>query len=703
MSKEQFIGLDFETYGDVDLRKHGLPRYVDSPNFRVLLAACVWMDETTGKQESAVLDFVMDEEAATKELMYLIGDCTIVAHNAQFERAVLANLDLALPVNRFVDSAAMARACGFGSSLEAAAPQALGVDKIAAGRHLIQLFSIPHKDQLTAAFDESLVEEHPQDWAEFQYYCKIDAELSLRLAMKLSGQLLDKERRYMDITMYMNTLGWNVDMKAVKEMWRRYGVNREKAVQEFRDACDAPDLNLDSFKQCSEWCAERGVKARSFDKEHVEKMLKSLRRKLLLPTTVGEKRRKYEEVVSLLQTKQIMGGSSLKKLETITNTLCECGRLHDQYLHIGAAATYRTSGRGVQMQNLKRLEGEGDDMTELFVPDTDWTNDKLAANLRQVFTAASPQGQLIVGDFSSVESRGLAWLAGEQWKLDAYRGGEDLYKVLAGIIFHKDTKDVSKDERQIGKVGELACGYGAGAGAVREFAAAMGVELSEAEAAKLVSDWRRANPDIVLLWDALDWMMKETLESGTTHLLPTRHGYIQFERMAAPESLCEQLKDPDLHSLKVGFVLFALGEKEETYFERVLHGTRLRGKSVTYWKPSDRKTGDLWKDRFTDPKTGVQRMYTVYGGKLAGLLTQSLCREIFFESLSQIFEWTLDKDNVWPIGQFHDEIVLEWEPGGGWQSDLGATMEVLGRCMTTTSLPGFPLDAVVKHDHRYIK
>jgi hypothetical protein len=71
--------------------------------------------------------------------------------------------------------------------------------------------------------------------------------------------------------------------------------------------------------------------------------------------------------------------------------------------------------------------------------------------------------------------------------------------------------------------------------------------------------------------------------------------------------------------------------------------------------------------------------------------------------LNQVFEWTLDKDNVWPIGQFHDEIVLEWEPGDQWQSDLGATMEVLGRCMTTTSLPGFPLDAVVKHDHRYIK
>jgi DNA polymerase len=673
---------------------------VDSPNFRVLLAALVWVDEDTKELESTVLDFVMDEEAAAKELMYLIGDRTVVAHNAQFERAVLANLDLPLPVDRFVDSAAMARACGFGSSLEAAAPQALGVDKVAAGRHLIQLFSIPHKDQLTAAFDESLVDEHPQDWAEFQYYCKMDAELSLLLAMQLSSHLLDKERHYMDITMYMNTIGWNVDMKAVKEMWRRYGFNREMAVQEFREACNAPDLNLDSFKQCSEWCAERGVRARSFNKEHVEQMLKSLRRKLLLPTVVGDKRRKYEEVVRLLETKQIVGGSSLKKLETITNTICKCGRLHDQYLHIGAAATYRTSGRGVQMQNLKRLEGEGDDMTELFVPDTDWTNDKLAANLRQVFTAANPKGQLIVGDFSSVESRGLAWLAGEQWKLDAYRAGEDLYKVLAGIIFHKDTKDVSKGERQIGKVGELACGYGAGAGAVREFAALMGVELSEAEAAKLVSDWRKANPAIVQLWDSLDRSMKETLETGVPRMIGTRHGYITFEREAAPESLCKQLNDPDLHSLRVGFLL---RDQEEAYFERVLHGTRLRGKTVTYWKPSDRKTGDLWKDRFTDPKTGVQRMYTVYGGKLAGLLTQSLCREIFFESLNQVFEWTLDKDNVWPIGQFHDEIVLEWEPGDQWQSDLGATMEVLGRCMTTTSLPGFPLDAVVKHDHRYIK
>jgi hypothetical protein len=126
----------------------------------------------------------------------------------------------------------------------------------------------------------------------------------------------------------------------------------------------------------------------------------------------------------------------------------------------------------------------------------------------------------------------------------------------------------------------------------------------------------------------------------------------------------------------------------------------VHGRNVQYWKPSERKTGDLWTDRFTDPKTKQQRKYSVYGGKLAGLLTQSLCREMFFESLASL-QKVVDKiDNLEVIGQFHDEIVMEWRPG---TYPLDKAVALLEDRMTTTLLTDFPLGAEVKHAHRYIK
>ena len=119
----------------------------------------------------------------------------------------------------------------------------------------------------------------------------------------------------------------------------------------------------------------------------------------------------------MLRTKQVLGGSSLKKLKVILDTVGPDGVLRDQYMHCGAGQSFRTSGRGVQMQNLKRLPPQPRGIAELFDPQQDWTNEELAENVRQCFTAHHPQGSLIVGDFSSVESRGLAYLAGEQWKL----------------------------------------------------------------------------------------------------------------------------------------------------------------------------------------------------------------------------------------------------------------------------------------------
>ena len=684
------IGLDFETYASTDLLKHGLDQYVNCPDFQVLLGV------TATQLSTLALDFVNNSNA-TEELRKMLEHKWIVAHNAGFERAVLKRIGIDLPADRFFDSAAMARAAGAAGKLEAAAPQLLGVDKLESGLELIKLFSIPGEYQVfSSAFDPQVITDHPDQWKLFESYCRLDAELSLRLFHATRQQIPEHEFYYNAVTMEMNSTGWPVDLDLVRNMQARYLENVEQAVHKFKRDNDADELNLNSFPQLKAWCKKRGVNARSFNEQSVQKMLDILQRKLDAMSADDAKRDGYMQVVDLLHTKQIMGGSSLKKLQTILDTVGSDGRLHDQYLHCGAGATYRTSGRGVQMQNLKRLTNE-DDVELLFDADTQWDNQQLASNLRQVFTSSHPEGALLVGDFSSVESRGLAWQAGEQWKLDAYAQHEDLYKVQAAHIFGIEPHDVNSSQRQIGKVAELSCGYGAGAEAVMVFAEKMGVNLDLGEAGKLVKDWRAVNLHTGEYWQELDEALHRTTGGAyPTVLLP--FGKVQFIPKAAPLSLMKQTGNDDLVSIQISVHL----HNNQRLFTRVIHGVHPAGSGLHFWKPSERKTGDLWKKTFTDPKTKRLKPYTIYGAKLSGILTQSLCREIFFQTLEKVYNWTTEHANLQLIGQFHDEIVLDWQPMAGGISQKEAEAQLLRR-MSSTPLVGFPLEAVVKSGYRYIK
>jgi hypothetical protein len=139
-------------------------------------------------------------------------------------------------------------------------------------------------------------------------------------------------------------------------------------------------------------------------------------------------------------------------------------------------------------------------------------------------------------------------------------------------------------------------------------------------------------------------------------------------------------------------------------FNRIFHGVHRSGRNVHYFKPSSRKTGDLWVGDYTDPKTGERKKHSLYGGKLAGTLTQSLCREIFMEGMSLFSLWASNAHNVDVIGQFHDELVVDWTPPKvATDPDLDQTMDTLRKVMSTTTLPGFPLACEVKHAYRYIK
>jgi DNA polymerase len=693
----KIIGLDFETYAVTDLLECGLDNYVKCEWFTVLLAA-VAMENEYGDVVVDVIDFRQDYARARERLAaYLDTAQWIAAHNAGFEEAVLDRLHLSQPASKFLDTAVMARAAGAAGKLEAAAPQLLGVDKVETGYDLIKLFSIPGEYQarvMKGDFDDQIIEDNPNKWLEFRYYCGVDAELSLRLAMLLDKDFSDKERANTAVTMDMNAAGWHVDMGLVDAMQYRYDCNVEKTVADFRKKCDEPDLNLSSFPQLKEWCEKRGVKATSFDEQAVAKLIATLTTRMASKPDMDEATKAgYQDVLHMLYTKQILGGSSLKKLLTISNRVSDDSRLRDSYLHIGAGATYRTSGRGVQMQNLPRLHGKGDDVGDVHT----WTNDLMAHNLRQVFTAGVPGGRLIVGDFSSVESRGLAWLSGEDWKLQAYLDGRGIYEELAAKKFGVKASAVSKEQRTFGKVGELSCGYGAGAVAVKEFAEKMGVMLSEDESRDLVYGWRDACPKTQLLWERLDEAIRQAT-LGNPSIIGLPHGDLKFTQIPAPKSLRDQAKLLTQTSVRIDLYLHGM---DRPYFTRVIHGLYRRGKNICYFKPSERKTGDLWSPSFVNPKTKQRQFYSVYGGKLAGLMTQSLCREIFFDALRVVHDWVGKHDNLMLVGQFHDEIVVEWAPDP--VMDLPRAERELTQLMSMTVLSGFPLTAEIKSAYRYIK
>ena len=682
------IGLDFETYCELDLKKVGLDNYVSHPSFQVLLAATVNEDRPALRTTYYnLLPDYTDRPAALRTLREALQHRRVSAHNSGFEAACLRFLFPGEDLSIFwADTAVMSRMAGGSSSLEKAAKQFLDHEvKMPEGKRLIKKFCTG--PECPKALDVLGTD----DWRTFVDYCIQDARLTLSLYNVLVLDIgRNMELHYQRITDNMNVTGWHVDLESVNWMLEVSQINKDLALEEFYEKYQ-PDrsLNVNSLKQLKEWCAARGIRANSFSEDAVASMLLAISRRVAAKGLTPD----LEQVQALLELKQILGGSSLSKLPKILDLTGPDGRLRHQYMHAGAGQTSRTSGTGVQMQNLKRLDQVLDlnDKYNLGFPD----NEVLAGNIRQLFTAEHPKGALIVGDFSSVESRGLAYLAGEKWKLDEYRKGRDMYKVLAAKNYGIDYEQVDYNQRRFGKVGELSCGYGAGASAVQSFADGMGVKLTLDEAQKVVNDWRGANPKIVQFWKDLDTALQAM--PGFTRL-EIADGQYLLEVSFQPALGSIQALHPGAQDARI----LLIRESDKVYMARIFRGVYRKGRQLVYHKPSSAMSGPVWKDSFVDPKTKRPKHYTIYGGKLAGILTQSFCREIFFESLLRVNAFVSEDPGLKLVGQFHDEIVVEYNPDSA-QRDISMAVQMLKREMQWTEVPNFPLAADVNYSHRYIK
>ena len=682
--------LDYETYCDVSIKDVGLDNYVNHPSFQPLFAKL--HVETASSQETKT--FYLMEDTPGGPQWYDLGDYLmhqpVAGHNVEFEARVSNKYMQNMDSVQWVDTAVLSRHLGGSSALEKAAVQFRQEKKLETGKALIKKFCMGGLKTY-----EQYLSDH--DWAAFEFYCEIDARLSWELAQYHS--LSQTEAMFYNITTAMNRTGWYVDVDEVKRMQRMVDKNKEAALEQFQHEYDPlGELNLNSLKQMKEWCRDRGVRASSFSEDAVVKLLDQIAKREVTHGLTDEQK----EVQAMLRTKLELGGSSLSKLEVIKRLVSEDGRLRDQYMHAGAGQSMRTSGRGVQMQNLKRLTNKlnMDDRYELAQAD----NDTLASNIRLLFKAEHPEGQLIVGDFSAVESRGLAYLANEKWKLDDFRDGRDLYKVLAAKKYGVAYEDVDSEMRRFGKVGELSCGYGAGAGAVRNFAAGMGIVLTDSEAQEIVTSWRGANAAIVDFWAALDTAL-HTAVSSTRRAIVSLAGGL-YELVILPETAPASLQE--MHPGTINLQLSVRHTKHNTVFmQRFFVGCHMVGNNIGYYKPNETIAGKPWKNTFRDPKTGQTKRYTIYGGKLAGILTQSFCRELFFRVLHTV-SYEMAHPNLKLIGQFHDEIVLEWSPVETAEVQehvisLEYAVKKLKMLMSDSPVPNFPLAAEVKYDHRYTK
>lgn len=708
------IGIDIETWCELDIKKVGAPRYLENAEILCLaevhytdLCDAVYSAETQDYLDYVrehAEDFVYDNlrnpgcvQKRFESYDATAGDTAprIVAHNAFFEQYAMC-LQLAKanprkltePYVFFEDSMTAALVDGYSGGLNQAARQLFGVTKLEVGKSLMKLFSMPHKDFdfKVPTWERIVALGYEDKWNEYLSYCAVDAALSVLIYNMTEPSIpIDP----LHVTMRMNLRGFPVDSNALAY----YKASRDHSITEtlltFREEHpDLDELNFNSPKQIADALKNLGLRVSSTDEQALTKLAHQIEEHTKIPEETKR------TALDIIQTRLLLANTSLSKIDKLDNLKSADSRLRDSYVLAGAPQTHRTSGRGVQLQNLPRLPETLLDMNDADLDArarriSNASAQELASNLRQLFRAA-PGNTLLVSDYSSVEARMLAFVAGQEDVVEAFAHNLDLYKVLASKMYGVPYADVTPSQRKAGKVGVLACGYGAGAGAVKSFAEKMGIHFSSAEVAQLVKDWREANPMVVSMWSALDAGLHEVARKPAytwVNVDLSNHFSVGLVKLPEDDSLTDL--HPGCTSLRI-----SIRYKGLPIGFRTLRGFYKDAKGFVYHRPTSTKNGPLWTDEFTSPKTKQREKFRIYGGKLTGHLIQSICRIQFFRGLEEV-------ECTFPgrlIGQFHDEIIMEVPMAG-----IEATMDKVTEVFTRTIFDGFPLAAETKHAPQYIK
>ena len=610
------LSIDIETFSSADLSRSGVYRYAEAPDFRVLLFGYQADDGPL-----CVVDLESGEALPPAVLSALLDDSVVKwAFNAAFERVCLSRYlrDLGLvPPGGFLSpsswrcSMVWCAYLGFPLSL-AAAGAALGLEKqkLTEGKKLIRFFSCPVPPSLlNGQGNRNLPWSDPEKWKEFTEYNRRDVETECGIKEKL-GKYPVPERIWEQYAadQAINDRGIRVDLSLVSGAVALDEESRAVLADELQKLTSLANPN--SVSQIRQWLSDHGTEVRDLSKKQVRELLLSA----------------DEEVRPVLLLRQQLAKSSVKKYQAMADTICADGRIRGMFQFYGANRSGRWAGRGVQLQNLPQnhlpdlasarelvVRRDGETLTLLY----DSVPDVLSELIRTAFVPA-PGKKFIVADFSAIEARIIAWLAGESWRSEVFAAGGDIYCASASRMFGVPVEKhgINGHLRQKGKVAELALGYGGGVGALKSMGA-LENGVPESELQPLVEAWRAASPNIVRLWWNVD---------------------------AAVKTAVREKRKVDLFSLAVkresGMLFIHLPSGRCLAYVRPRIGENcFGGESVSYMGMG---AGRKW-----------ERIES-YGPKFVENIVQGIARDLLAEAMLR-----LERSGYRIVGHVHDEVIVE--------------------------------------------
>lgn len=618
------MSIDLETYSDVDISKCGAYKYAESDNFEILLFGV-----SIDGGEVQVFDLACGN-TIPDDILAALSDDTVTkwAFNANFERICLSNWlkrhhpehfkgyripeD---PASKYLDPSSWkctmiwSAYMGLPLSLEGVgAVLKLQDQKMKEGKDLIKYFCCPCKPtKVNGGRTRNLPEHAPDKWKAFKTYNKRDVEVELSIKQKLSKfPVPDFVWDEYHLDQEINDRGIMLDMDIVENAIAFDERSKSELMISMQKITNLDNPN--SVVQMKQWLSDHGIEAGSLGKKDVAAMIKN---------TDGD-------VATALKLRLQLAKSSVKKYQAMQNAVCKDGRAHGMFQFYGANRSGRWAGRLIQLQNLpqnhmndladaRELVRTGDyDTLELLYDDIP---DTLSQLIRTAFIAR-PGYKFVVSDYSAIEARVLAHLAGESWRSKVFAEGKDIYCASASQMFGVPVEKhgINSHLRQKGKIAELALGYGGSVGALISMGA-LDMGLTEDELQPLVDSWRASNPNITAFW----WNVDHAVKTAIKIKVPTEVNGIKF--------LCRSgmlfIKLPSGRTLS--YVKPRIGENQ------------FGGESVTYEGISSTKKWERIES---------------YGPKFVENIVQAISRDILMHAIRTLSHCLI-------VGHVHDELVIE--------------------------------------------
>ena len=634
------LSIDVETFSNVDLKKCGVYKYAESPNFEVLLFGV-----SVNGGEVTVYDLASGD-TVPEEIIRALSDDSIIkwAYNASFERVCLSVcLRRNYPqhfssysieedtVRNYLDPSSWRCSLVWGAymglplSLEGIGKVLkLENQKMTEGKALIRYFCVPCKPtKANGGRTRNLPEHDPVKWSTFIAYNKRDVETEMAIQQKLSKFPVPDflwEEYHLD--QEINDRGIQLDMALVEQAIAIDERSREELSAKMRQLTALENPN--SVQQMKEWLTKHGLEVDSLDKKAVKELLKTA----------------PPELAEVLELRRQLAKSSVKKYQAMQNAVCADGRARGMFQFYGANRSGRWAGRLIQLQNLPQNHMTHLEDARSLVRSGDYAllsalYDSVPEVLSELIrTAFVPRDgyKFIVSDFSAIEARVLSFLAGESWRLKVFAENGDIYCASASAMFHVPVEKHGQNAhlRQKGKIAELALGYGGSVGALKSMGA-LEMGLAEEELQPLVDAWRTSNPNIVQLW----WDVDNAVKTTVRQRLDTETHGIRFR-------------------YRSGMLFIVLPSGRQLCYVKPKMGTnKFGGDSVTYEGVGSTKKWERIES---------------YGPKFVENIVQAISRDILMYAMRTL-------SHCFIVGHVHDELIIEC----GMDVSLDAVCKQMGR------------------------